>query len=53
MHLLILHLSDLHIHHNSDPVLGRSAALVDAVKTVDLDIDCVLLAVTGDIAFWQ
>src|ERR1051326_2828640 len=51
MHLLILQLSDIHIRDASDPILGRSVAILDAIKTLDFDLDCVLLALTGDIAF--
>jgi hypothetical protein len=51
MNLMILHLSDLHIKLDTDPVLERGGKIVDAVKNLHPRPDLVLVTVTGDIAF--
>ncbi len=49
MKLLILQLSDIHLTGDNDPIMGRVEALRGAVQAEALDIDSILVAVTGDL----
>ncbi len=51
MRLLLLHLSDVHIKAPDDPVFAKFPKIVEAVRNLDADIDCCVVALTGDIAF--
>ncbi len=50
MQILVLHLSDIHIREENDPVLGRVEHIVSAVRDLASDPDVCLLALSGDIA---
>ncbi len=50
MSLSIIHLSDLHIKENDLYLLERTDLIVDAIKS-NIDLDVVLLLVSGDVAF--
>ena len=51
MHLLLLHLSDIHIADERDPVLTRASMIARAAASCASEpVRCVVL-VTGDIAF--
>lgn len=51
MRVLIVHLSDIHIHTAADVVLGRAEAIGRAVQSWCYEIDLCVIAVTGDIAY--
>jgi 2-keto-4-pentenoate hydratase/2-oxohepta-3-ene-1,7-dioic acid hydratase in catechol pathway len=51
MRTLLMHLSDLHIQGNDDPVLGRAKAIVDATKNLDYELELAVVVVSGDLAF--
>ena len=49
MKVLLLHLSDIHIHTVDDIVLTRVSKIVDAVKNLDSDVQAVVCVLSGDI----
>ena len=51
MKLLLVHLSDAHIRHDSDFILKRAERIADAVTNLDDDIKACVVAFTGDIAY--
>ncbi|EUJ10298.1 putative phosphohydrolase [Methylophilaceae bacterium 11] len=51
MKLLILHLSDIHVHENNNPVLERYEKIGATLLSVMPDVGAVFIVVTGDIAF--
>ena len=51
MRLLVVHLSDIHIKAEDDPVLSRVQRISEAVESRRADADAVVIVVTGDIAF--
>jgi hypothetical protein len=50
MKILVVHLSDLHIGSDLDPVLSRSNAICDAVQNLEYEPNAVVIVVSGDIA---
>lgn len=48
---LILHLSDIHIGSEHDPILQRAQNVVEAVRNVDYALDSIALVISGDVAF--
>jgi hypothetical protein len=50
MKLLLLHLSDIHLRSQNDPVIGRIESIRRAVQALPEFAACVLV-VTGDVAF--
>ena len=51
MKLLLIHLSDIHLTSEDDPVIGRLNPIVDAVKNLDYSLDGCIVITTGDIAY--
>lgn len=51
MRVLILHVSDIHIRGSRDFVLSLGRELVEAVKDVEHSPACIIVAVSGDIAW--
>ena len=51
MKILTVHLSDMHIKGEDDPVVGRSSHIASAVKNLEYSLDACLVIVTGDVAF--
>ena len=51
MKLTILHLSDIHIHNSSDPILEQAHTIASACFTQARESDACLIIVTGDIAY--
>jgi hypothetical protein len=51
MNVLIVHLSDIHIVSDSDPIHGRVQAIAEAAGTIAYDVDACVMVVTGDIAY--
>jgi predicted MPP superfamily phosphohydrolase len=51
MKLMLLHLSDIHLKGDGDPVLGRLTGVPDAVKNLDSEVQACLIVVTGDITY--
>lgn len=51
MKLTILHLSDIHIRHSSDPVLFRATDIASACYSEVRESDGCFVVVTGDVAF--
>jgi hypothetical protein len=49
--LLVLHLSDIHLRTESDFVLDRVGAIVDSVRVLRDGVTCVIVAISGDVAF--
>lgn len=49
--VMIVQLSDIHIKTDQDPVLARGQAIVDAIKNLQYDLDQVVIAMTGDLAY--
>ncbi len=51
MKLLLIHLSDIHIIGEDNPIIHRYGQIADAVKNLDYSLDACLVVVTGDIAY--
>jgi predicted MPP superfamily phosphohydrolase len=51
MKLLLVHLSDIHIKGDADPVLARANLIADAVQNLDYALDAAVIVVSGDLAF--
>lgn len=51
MKIALLHLSDIHIHTPSCPVLARAEKIAASVNTMLPDVGAVVIIVTGDISF--
>lgn len=51
MPLLVLHLSDIHFKTAGDVATLRPSSVARSVKDLDPNVDAVVVAVTGDIAF--
>lgn len=51
MKCLILHLSDIHIKGQTDPVLARGGRVVEAVRGISSELHRCIIVVSGDIAF--
>jgi len=51
MKVLLLHLSDIHLESEDDPVLQRAEKIVAAVRNIDYTIDQCVVVVSGDVAF--
>lgn len=51
MKLLIVQLSDIHIISNNDPILLKKTKLLDAIQNETLEVDEIVLLITGDTAF--
>lgn len=51
MKIAIVQLSDIHIRHSTDAILGRAAKIAAATKSVVSNPDAYLLGIIGDIAF--
>lgn len=51
MTVIVLHLSDIHIRSNRDPVLTKANAIAAAVYADVASARLVVIAITGDIAF--
>ncbi len=51
MKIIFLHLSDLHLQSDSDPILTRADKIAEAIGSVDAIFDACVVAVTGDIAY--
>ena len=51
MRILVLHLSDLHIKNDGNPILTRAKEIVNAVKNMDYNVEVAFIFFTGDIAF--
>lgn len=47
----ILHLSDLHINTEDDIVLGKTECIVRSIQNEIIEVDQLIILVTGDIAF--
>ena len=45
MKMLIIHLSNMHLSSDDDPVMLRVDAIVDAVKNVEYELDAIVLTV--------
>lgn len=50
MKLLLIHLSDIHLRGDSDPILQRGKCIADAVKNFDYEINLAVVVISGDIA---
>lgn len=51
MKLNVLHLSDIHLHSDSDGILGRTADIAAAVFPLVREADKNILVISGDVAF--
>lgn len=51
MKVVILHISDIHIKDESDPILGRAQELGQSVFRYLPDCEALFIVITGDIAF--
>lgn len=51
MRIVVIQLSDLHARDAHNPVLGRTEAIVDAVRGLDFAPGLYLVALTGDMTF--
>lgn len=51
MKIIFLHLSDLHLRYDSDPILMRADQIAATLGSVDVIFDACIVAVTGDIAY--
>lgn len=51
MHLALIHLTDLHIKSEDDPILAQRESLLAAMRSRATEADAILLAVTGDMSF--
>ena len=51
MKFMLVHLSDIHIVNEGDPITSRYSNIVDAVKNSEYSLDACVIVVTGDIAF--
>ena len=49
--IALLHLSDIHLRANSNPIMERIDALANALRSEALPLDACFIAVGGDIAF--
>jgi len=48
---LVIHLSDLHIRTDKDPILDRASHIADAVRNFDYSVDAAIVVVSGDLAY--
>ena len=51
MKFMLVHLSDIHITSQEDPITSRCSNIVDAIKNSEYSLDACVIVVTGDIAF--
>lgn len=51
MKILLVQLSDIHIRHSTDPVLGRVQRIVDAVKGIEPSINAAVCVLSGDVVY--
>lgn len=50
MTILLVHLSDIHIHDKSDPILGRSDPIAATTFSALPDADALFIVISGDVA---
>ncbi len=48
---LLVHLSDIHVRSDTDPILSRVEPIVAAVQNLEYQVDAAIIAVSGDLAF--
>ena len=51
MKLALIHLSDIHLKKESDPILKRGSELASALRMTVAIADNIVILITGDIAF--
>jgi len=51
MKVLLVHLSDLHIQGDEDPILYRAEYISSAVRNVDYELAACFIVVSGDTAY--
>ncbi len=51
MRVLLIHLSDIHVRSDADPILGRAEQIASAVQDLDLNLTAAIVAVSGDLAY--
>ena len=51
MKILLIHLSDIHITGDDNPIIQRASQIADSVKNLEYSLDVCLIVVTGDVAY--
>ena len=51
--ILLLHLSDIHITDEQEPILKRAERIRKAVQNLEHGLDACFLVVSGDIAYFS
>ncbi len=51
MKALLVHLSDIHVRGDSDPILSRAESIAAAVQNLEPRPEAAIIAVSGDLAF--
>ncbi len=51
MRIMVLHVGDIHLKGDGNPVLGREEAIVAAVRSTGYEVDRLLIVIAGDLAY--